>query len=177
MWLTNDDTDPGMAFDEGGRMVDLFDVRDDADQFVDHSFGPCGVALDDAGNAFVIECFNAGDRGVRPAASADRSVGQADGLPFGSAYVFGPDGRLYAIAGGYRGQAVASPGGRVPPSCRSRGLEPRPGWADTEPSEHSIMAALRGFTRLRPGNLTKSASLEYMSAPARSRAPPAERRS
>ena len=139
MWLTNDDTDLVMAFDERGRVVDAFDVRAEADQFVEDRFGPCGLALDDAGNAFVIECFT---RAIAVFDPQHRLIGawaEADGLPFGSAYAFGPDRRLYATAGGYRGQAVASPD--EIPRHAGLGFGPCLGWTDTEPSEHSLMAA------------------------------------
>ena len=111
LWLTDDLTQLVMAFDERGRMVNSFDVRDETDPrgLVADSFGPCGVALDGSDDAFVIECFT---RAIAVFDPQHRLIGawaEPDGLPFGSSYAFGPDGRLYAIAGGLRLQSVASP--------------------------------------------------------------------
>jgi outer membrane protein assembly factor BamB len=102
LWLTNDDASLVMAFDEGNRAVDSFDARAAVDsRGLLADFGPCGVALDDVGNAFVGDC---GARAIAVFDPQHHLIGwaEADGLPFGGASAFGPDGRLYGIAGGNR---------------------------------------------------------------------------
>ena len=64
--------------------------------------GSCQIALDGAGNAYVLGLLQPDMAVFDP---EHRLIGAWTGpeaLPFGSAYAFGPDGRLYALAGGDR---------------------------------------------------------------------------
>ncbi|MET0773756.1 MAG: PQQ-binding-like beta-propeller repeat protein [Candidatus Limnocylindrales bacterium] len=109
VWLTDDGTQRVVAMDDQGRTVESFDVREelDARHLTPDGFGPCGVALDGTGDIFVIECFERAMAVFDPRHHLVGARAEPDGLPFRSAYAFGPDGRLYAVAAAARGRPVA----------------------------------------------------------------------
>jgi len=98
--LTNDSNWLVLAFDTDGNKVEAWSARHAA--LGSDQLGPCQLAHDAAGNAYVLDCSN---RSLAVFDPEHRLIGawvQAEPLPFGHGYAFGPDGRLYALAGGDR---------------------------------------------------------------------------
>jgi DNA-binding beta-propeller fold protein YncE len=96
-WVSNDDNGRVVALDADGHKVDAYGgTGTSLGQFQ----GTVSVTFDAADNAYVQEC--SGTR-LQVLDQGHHVIGVLDapaGLPFGTAYVFGPDGLLYAIAGG-----------------------------------------------------------------------------
>jgi outer membrane protein assembly factor BamB len=110
IWLTIDGPPRVIAVDAAsGRKLELFGARGDGPG--EFSIGPCAVDLDDLDRAYVIDCsdrrLNVFDADNQPIARWEAPAG----LPFGLSYAFGPDGVIYAVAGGNRadGGTVESP--------------------------------------------------------------------
>jgi hypothetical protein len=72
---------------------------------------PCSIVFDAEGHAFVIACEMRTMAVFDPAHWPIGAWVEPDELPFGASHAFGPDGRLYALAGGRRwaGTAVDRP--------------------------------------------------------------------
>ena len=97
LWITNDGNGRVVAIDGQGKKADAFGGRGSTDGLFQ---GTVSLAFDAAGNAFVDECS---DKRLQAFDTHRQFLGAFDapgGMPFGTAYVFGQDGLLYAIAGG-----------------------------------------------------------------------------
>jgi outer membrane protein assembly factor BamB len=99
-WLTNDSNGLVLAFAPDGSKVESWSAMDEA--LGSGLLGPCQVALDAAGNAYVLDCSNRSFAVFDPEHRLLGAWMGRDPLPFGHGYAFGPDGRLYALAGGDR---------------------------------------------------------------------------
>jgi sugar lactone lactonase YvrE len=96
-WLTNDENGRVVALDADGSKVDAFGgLGTEPGQFQ----GTVSVVFDANDNAYVDECSDTRLQVLDPSHQVIGVLDAPDGMPFGSAYTFGPDGRLYAIAGG-----------------------------------------------------------------------------
>jgi outer membrane protein assembly factor BamB len=99
-WLTNDSTGMVLAFDTDGTKVESWSVMDEA--LGSGLLGPCQLALDAVGNTYVLDCSNRSFAVFDPERRLIGAWVGPDPLPFGAGYAFGPDWRLYALAGGDR---------------------------------------------------------------------------
>jgi DNA-binding beta-propeller fold protein YncE len=101
VWLTNDGNGLVLAFDADGNKLETWDTSAAAPGL--DMLHPCRVVLDAAGNAYVFDCetpvLAVFDPEHRLIANWTMEPGS---VPFGFNYRFGPDGRLYALAGGDR---------------------------------------------------------------------------
>jgi outer membrane protein assembly factor BamB len=104
IWIASDGPSRLIAVDQAtGRRLDVVPGRLGGEPGA-FDIGPCGLELDAHDNAHVIDCsdrrLNVYDAEHRPIASWDAP----ETLPFGLSYAFGPDGRMYAVAGGNRAE-------------------------------------------------------------------------
>jgi len=104
VWVTTDDPSRAIVLDaDDGRKLDVYpSPRGDAPGAF--SIGACGLELDPQDNAHIIDCS---DRRLNVYDAEHRPIGAWDApetLPFGVSYAFGPDGRMFAVAGGNRAE-------------------------------------------------------------------------
>jgi sugar lactone lactonase YvrE len=97
-WITNDSNGRVVALDPNdGSKVDAYGgLGTGLGQFQ----GTVSVRFDTADNAYVQECSDTRLQVLDPDHDVIGVLDAPDGLPFGSSPAFGPDGLLYAIAGG-----------------------------------------------------------------------------
>lgn len=110
LWLPNDDNSRVVALGANGKKVDAFGGPGTGPGQFEGAFS---VAFDASDNAYVDECSGKRLQVLDPQDQVIGTLNAPDGLPFGKSYVFGPDGLLYALAGGDH-CAGAIPSGSVP---------------------------------------------------------------
>jgi outer membrane protein assembly factor BamB len=102
LWLGNDDLGRLVAIDVAGHKVDAFGEPGNGPG---HVANVCSIAIDGNDNAYVNECSGTRLRVFDPHHRLIGEWSDPQDLPFGFPYVFGPDHRLYAIAGNDRAAA------------------------------------------------------------------------
>jgi sugar lactone lactonase YvrE len=97
LWISEEECNCVVAVDSDGHEVDAYGQGGTGSG--EFQLGTDGIAFDATGNAYVDECA---DKRLQVFDPQHQVVGVMDapsGMPFGTWYSFGPDNRLYAIAG------------------------------------------------------------------------------